>query len=670
MQKIIPLSLIALSSLYATEVELAPISIESTVLTEVSQNAKVSADIAQALTTSVPSIDMNRRSAIANDIYIRGQKRDNISVEVDGTKTCGACVNRMDPPVSHVLASQIASIEVIEGPFDVESFGTMSGGVKIKTKAPTKEAHGEVNMGYGAFGYTKIGATASGGSERVRVLVSATSESSDQYKDGDGNTMSEQVANYADSTAVAGTVYQPQYEDMKAYSKRSIMAKAFIKVTDDQELNLSATANRSDDVLYPNSKMDAIYDYSNIYSAQYQINNINDSYENINIQYYKSDVDHPMGTDYRKSSTGTNPVTGMPNAVMTNWLTTDMQGLKLKNTFNFAGHQLLAGVDVSERKWDGHYEKNGMPLMGGRKSIDDSTTTNMAIFTKLQKSFGDLDVTLGARYDSTEITNNGSLQNNDYTGVNANILTTYHLNRDSKLFLGFGQAMRVPDARELYFTGSMGNVIGTDTLDQTTNRELDLGYELFADIFSFKVKAFYSKLSDYIYIKKGVKTNAFENIDATVYGTELSASVYATDDITLDMGISYKVGEKDEALAGQTDTDLADMTPLRGNLALNYEYQNDSTLTMELISSDKWDNIDSDNGEQKLDSWSVVNMKVKHAVSKNFDFTLGVNNLLDETYALSNTYVDLILITATSTGDVMLVNEPGRYIYTNLDFKF
>ena len=130
MNKIIPLSLIAVASIYAAEVKLAPISVESTVITEVAQNAQTSSDLAQALSTSVPSIDMNRRSAIANDIYIRGQKRDNISVVVDGTKVCGACVNRMDPPTSHILANQIDEIEVIEGPYDVENFGTLSGGIK------------------------------------------------------------------------------------------------------------------------------------------------------------------------------------------------------------------------------------------------------------------------------------------------------------------------------------------------------------------------------------------------------------------------------------------------------------------------------------------------------------------------------------------------------------
>ncbi|MCF6340916.1 MAG: TonB-dependent receptor plug domain-containing protein, partial [Sulfurimonas sp.] len=105
-KKVISLSCVIVASLNATDVELSPISVESTTITEVSQNAQVSADLAQALSSSVPSIDMNRRSGIANDIYIRGQKRDNISVDVDGTKIYGACPNRMDPPVSHILTNQ------------------------------------------------------------------------------------------------------------------------------------------------------------------------------------------------------------------------------------------------------------------------------------------------------------------------------------------------------------------------------------------------------------------------------------------------------------------------------------------------------------------------------------------------------------------------------------
>jgi iron complex outermembrane receptor protein len=209
---------------------------------------------------------------------------------------------------------------------------------------------------------------------------------------------------------------------------------------------------------------------------------------------------------------------------------------------------------------------------------------------------------------------------------------------------------------------------GTPTLKQTRNREIDLGYELENESFTFKIKTFYSKLHNYIYINSNKTSNIFENIDAKVYGAELSASYFINDNISLDMGASYKRGKKDTPLEGQTDRDLADMAPLRANAALNYEYANNSVATVEVRASKRWSAIDSDNGEQELAGWAVVNAKVKHAINKKFDFTLGVNNLFDKTYAQSNTYVDLTLV--TQGGEAMLLNEPGRYVYTNLDFKF
>jgi len=661
MKRIIPLSLIAVASLYAAEVQLDTIGVESTIITEVAENAQVSADLAQTLSTKIPSIDMSRRSGIANDILIRGQKRDNISIEVDGTKVCGACPNRMDPPTSHILASQIAEIEVIEGPYDVETFGTLSGGIKVTTKKPTQKVQGELNFGLGSWGYQKMGATVSGGNDVVRVLISASGESSDQYKDGDGNTMAEQQVV---SNAPNGNRYKTEYKDVEAYSKKSVMAKAFVTVTEDQELRLSYTRNESDGVLYPNTPMDAVYDDSNIYSVAYNINNISDIYKNINLEYYYSDVDHPMDTAYRNASTITSTnLTG----VVTHHLTTSMQGLKLKNTFDIESYKLLVGLDGSKRTWDGTYYNSAHISFDGKTSIADVLTTNMAAFAKVDKSYGDLSFSLGARYDYTDVDPEGTQISNDYSAFSANLFTSYNLDKTNKIFLGFGQASRVPDARELYLYDKGAAVIGTPTLDQTTNREIDLGYEAKNEMFKFKVKAFYSMLEDYIYYNDSLDNNKFENIDAIVYGAELSASIYATDDITIDMGASYKIGEKDTLTTGQTDKDLADIAPLRGNIAANYEYMNNSIATLEVQASDKWDRFDSENGEQELDSWAILNLKVKHAVNKQFNFTVGVNNMFDETYAQSNTYADLTLL---SGGTVMLLNEPGRYVYTNLDFKF
>ena len=664
-KNIIPLSLVAATILSANEIQLPKISVESTTVTEVSKNAQVSADLAQALSSSVPSIDMNRRSGIANDIYIRGQKRDNISVDVDGTKVCGACVNRMDPPISHIVTNQIEEVEVIEGPYDVENFGTLSGGVKITTKEPTKELQGEVNFGLGSWGYKKIGASVSGGTDRVRALLSFSHESSDQYEDGDGNTIAQQIDNYAAlNPAAAGTKFKPEFHDMEAYTKKSVMSKIYIKTLEDQELRLSYTGNRSDDVLYGNSKMDAIYDDSNIYSIEYNIDNLTNLYKNLNIQYYYSNVDHPMATKYRMSSN--NPM--MDN---TNHLTTDMRGLKLKNWFDLNGYKLLAGLDASERKWDGDYYNTTTGVaLATPKSINDAKTKNRAIFAKLEKAYGNFSFSAGARYDDTKITSGSVAESNTYSALSTNIFTSYNLDSNNRIFLGIGSATRVPDARELYFISSNGSTVGTSDLKQTTNNEIDFGYEALYDSFSFKIKTFYSMLDDYIYYNNDLASNKFVNIDAKVYGAELTASYYAADNITIDLGASYKRGKKDDAISGQTDKDLADMAPLRGKIAVNYEYANKCIATAEVQGSDKWSDIDSDNGEQVLKAWAVMNMKIKHQIDKHAEISVGVNNLFNQTYAMNNTYTDLTLITAGGASDVMLMNEPGRYFYTNLTFKF
>ena len=668
MKKRILLSALAATSLSAAEVQLQTLGVESTRITEVAQNAQTSADVALALSNSVPSIDMSRRSGIANDILIRGQKRDNITVEVDGTKIYGACPNRMDPPASHIMANQIDSIEVIEGPYDVESFGTLSGGVKIKTKKPTKKAKGQVNVGFGSFNYRKFGATASGGNDTIRVSLTASMEDSDQYKDGDGNTIADQIDNYAKTnpTKLNGTRLQAKYHDMQAYNKKSMAAKAFITTVENQELRLGVTANRSDNVLYGNSKMDALYDDSNIYSVEYNVDKLSKSFTNLNLKYYHSDVDHPMATKYRISAT-------KPAMNNTNHLTTAMDGLKLKSTYENSGYKLLMGLDASQRNWDGRYYNTSTGRVipsGATKSIDNTSTQNIAFFTKLGKKFNDFKLSVGLRYDDTKITN-AMYHTNNYSALGANVMSTYTLNSENSFFLGIGQASRVPDARELYFISSQNKLVGTTNLKQVTNQEIDLGYKLDSDMMSLKIKGFYSMLSNYIYYNRSLATSNFENIDAFIYGAEISSSLYIGDDMSVDLGIAYKVGEKRTLTTKQTDKDLTDIAPLRGNIALNYEYANNSLATLELRASDKWDKIDSDNGEQELAAWSILNFKMKHAINKKFDLTLGVNNIFDTTYAVSNTGADLVLITSGVAGDdVMLLNEPGRYIYANADFKF
>ena len=674
MKRIIGFSLVCASLLNASEATLDPITVESTTLNDISGEEVRSADLAEALSTEVPSINLIRRSGIANDVLLRGQKRDNINVTMDGTKVYGACPNRMDPPTSHVLTNNIESVEIIEGPYDVENFGTLSGAIKINMKEPSEEAGGEVSVNTGTWGYRKLSGTATGGNDRVQLLISASTEWGNQYEDGNDNTLAEQLELATTGTSNASKQYQSVYRDMEAFEKKTFMGKVNVNVTDDQQLKFSYTNNQSDDVLYPNSGMDALYDNSKIYNVEYIIRNLAPLSKKLSLQAYQSEVDHPMSNYYRKSAL---------MMEMTSALSTKVQGARVKNSFEAAHTAFTVGLDASDRKWDGTYSLNGVPT--GVQSIDDVETKNRAIFAEAAKRFGDLSVKVGMRYDDTSVTPGNTTQlSNDYEAFSANVFATYDVTSSTSIFAGAGKSSRVPDARELYFVSSDNVEVGTNTLNQTTNYEVDLGAEHKYEHARAKIKTFYSKLDDYIYyntsnttlIMKGmppaltpVAYHAFENIDATIYGVELSGSIYPTDAISIDMGLAYQRGKKDRALAGQTDKDLADIPPLKGNLAVSYNYQNDSYARVEMIAADSWDTFDADNGEQKLGGYGIVNLKVSHDVNERFNLTAGLDNVFDKTYAVSNTYQDLTLLQGTG-GDVMLLNEPGRYLYVNATYKF
>lgn len=650
MKKLISLSLITTAVLLnASEVQtLETISVvetaNSTIVKDVSAEQLKSADLAEALSKNVPSISLVRRSGIANDIILRGQKKDNINILLDDAKIYGACPNRMDPATSHVLSNNVESVKIIEGPYDVENFGTLSGLVKVETKEPTKDVHGEINLNAGSYGYKKASATVSGGRDRVKLLISTSTEQSDQYKDGNGDNFSQQQI-------TKGIPSTNQYIDQnkKAYEKKTLLTKGQFNINDDQEIKLSYTANRSDEVLYPTGTMDADYDDSNIYTVGYTARNLGNLSKELNLDYYYSDVDHPMSTKLRNN--------GSVN-YMTARYKTSIWGSKIKNSIEVADSLVTLGLDTSVRNWRGEmYRTNVSTGVTSMNSVPlaSTDTTNKAIFSKVEKSFGKLDLEVGTRYDYSDVdSSNEAKDDKKYVGLNANIFGIYNVDEKMKYFAGIGKSSRVPDARELY--SSTGN----SNLEQTKNYEADLGFDKTIGNFNIKPKLFYSVLKDYIY-NMGT---SFENIDAKIYGLDVSGLYAMTDNLSLDYGVAYQRGKKDDNV---TDKDLAEIPPLKANLALNYEI-NKSKYTAEVIAVDRWDSYDSSAKEQELAGYALFNLKYANQLHKNVGITLGVDNVFDKVYNSTNTYQD---ITYASVGsERVLFNDPGRYGYVNLKYSF
>ncbi|WP_066161385.1 TonB-dependent receptor [Aliarcobacter skirrowii] len=666
MKKIITLSLGLAAILSANEaVKLEQVNIveksNSKLIKDINSEELKSADLAEALMKNSANISIVRRNGIANDIILRGQKKDNINILIDGAKIYGACPNRMDPPTSHVVTNNIKSVKIIEGPYDVENFGTLSGLVKVETKDPKEGFHGELNLNAGSFNYKKASATIEGGNDKVKALISASTEKSDPYKDGNGDNFLEQQRKRGVPSAT-----QYKSDDIDAFEKDSFLSKLQFNITDDQDLKVSYSANRSDGILYPAGPMDADYDDSDIYTLGYTIRDLGAFSKQLDLDYYYSKVDHPMSTKERN---------GGQTKYSTNHLKTSVWGTTVKNSLEVADSLVTVGLDTSVRNWRGSMYQTtvatgAVTSMPYNNRMYDTDTTNKAIFTKFEKTIGNLDIEAGLRYDYTDIeTQRPNVDDKKYNSLNGYIFTAYNFDEQSKVFAGIGKSSRVPDARELYQLGSKnGSFTEIDSinasksnpnLDQTKNYEVDLGFEKTIGNFNIKPRVFYSELKDYIY-----NSSKFENIDAKIYGADVSGYYYFTDDLSLDFALAYLKGEKD---GNYTDKDLAEIPPLKANFALNYEYKK-AKFKAEVIAVDRWDSYDASAKEQEIAGYALVNLKYSQELFKNFELTLGVDNLFDKVYNSTNTYQDVNYVKIGQ--DQILFNDPGRYGYINLKYSF
>ncbi|MDX4058222.1 TonB-dependent receptor [Aliarcobacter skirrowii] len=647
MKKIITLSFGLAAILSANEaIKLEQVNIveksNSKLIKNINSEELKSADLAEALMKNSANISIVRRNGIANDIILRGQKKDNINILIDGAKIYGACPNRMDPPTSHIVTNNIKNVKIIEGPYDVENFGTLSGLVKVETKDPKEGFHGELNLNAGSFNYKKASATIEGGNDKVKALISASTEKSDPYKDGNGDNFLEQQIKRGVPTA-----NQYKSDDIDAFEKDSFLSKLQFNITDNQDLKVSYSANRSDGILYPAGPMDADWDDSDIYTLGYTIRELGSFSKELNLDYYYSKVDHPMSGKLRN---------GDGTSYMTNHMKSSIWGATVKNILEVSDSLFTLGLDTSVRNWKGQRSSTNINTgvtTKGAISLHSADTKNKAVFTKFEKTIGNFEIESGLRYDYTNIeTEKPNTNDKKYVAFSGYLFGAYNIDKQSKVFAGLGKSSRVPDARELY--------MGNPNLDQTKNYEIDLGFEQTIGNFNIKPKIFYSELKNYIYNGQ----NGFENIDAKIYGADLSAYYYLTDDLSLDLGVSYLRGKKDGNFA---DKDLAEIPPLKANFALNYEYKK-AKFKAEVIAVDRWDSYDSSAKEQEIAGYALMNLKYSQELFKNFELTLGVDNLFDKVYNSTNTYQDIRYVTVG--GDQILFNDPGRYGYINLKYSF
>ena len=628
-------------------------------------------DLGEILSGLFPEINHVRKGGTANDITIRGFGRDNINVLIDGQRIYGACPNRMDPAIFHMSTRQVKEVKILEGPFDVSNQGSLAGVVNLVSKDPEAGAGGSIFFTGGYFNYLSGGVEAYGGNNIVRVLAGYSKQYSKPYESGEGKKITEY------KHPKAANDYKPSEIDHTAFNIDNVWTKVVITPNEDNEIKINYAFDEAKDVLYPYLLMDAIYDRTHRINGEYYFKPLD-----IKISAYWNFVRHDMQDRWRKSSN----MWASRGYMMRTLAKTKTYGVKIEKGWKIGDIKLKTGIDAYKRNWRAD---NVVMNNDNRGMIPDVDIKNIGAYIQGAKKISNLVVSAGVRVDSTKSeadknalgTANRNIYNEYYgnnydldqtdTYVTGNILFRYNFDKRSNAYIGFGHTVRVPDPEERFIAlkkpMTKPDWVGNPNLDPVKNNEVDAGFEYYWGLFGIKGNVFYSDLTDYIYLTKirnlsnTKNAMSYQNIDAHIYGGDITAIGMLTDTVSVEVGAAYQRGKKDSGK--YTDSDLAEIPPLKTRVAIKYD--NGTAFGMlETIYSAKQSKVDSDLNEKETKSYYVVNLKTGYNVGDRAFVGLGIDNLFDKNYYTHLSY----LRNPFSSG--MKVPEPGRFVYMNISLKF
>jgi iron complex outermembrane receptor protein len=617
-------------------------------------------DVGEAL-TKLEGIWKVRKGGIANDVVLRGFSRDNINVLIDDDRVYAACPNRMDPPAFHVDFSQVERIEIIKGPFDVRHQGSMAGLVNIITKKPEKGFHLKLNASAGSFNFINLSPVVSYADDKLGILVGYSYRYSKPYKDGDGKRITEY------------TNYKPQFINSKAFEINTYWTKLGFKPIENHSVEFSYTKQDARHVLYPYLHMDAIYDKTDRFNMNYQIDGISDTLKSLKFHLYYTKVDHLMDSRFR---------TGM-------YMRTDAESKTYGGKLEANLGDLTLGFEAYKRNWNAFSS-----MMGGQFSIPDVDTESLGLYGEYKKNLSDkLKLVAGLRLDTTKTKADSSKANTnlyyDYkdtrstsktdTYPSGNIQLFYELQKGTELFVGLGHSVRVPDAQERYFAlkrPSGWDWVGNPKLKPSKNTELDLGIKYSTDKALIKATAFYSYVQDYITVHKqnritgrntsgtsNSQARSYENVNAQFFGGEVDLRLSLTQELFLFGGMSYVQARKEtKPEKNIRSSRVAEIPPLKTRLALRYDKGTYFGEVETILSATQY-RVDTDLNEQRTSGYGVVNVKVGGNF-KGFTINAGIDNVFDKKYYEYLSYQRDPFATGVK------VPEPGRTFYINASYTF
>ena len=610
---------------------------------------------------TIPGFALIRNGGTNGDPVLRGMFGSRLNILTNGGEMLGACPGRMDAPTSYISPETYDKLTVIKGPQSVLWGPGASAGTILFEREP--EHFGELGTrvnasllagSNGRFDKT-IDAAAGGPLGYVRVI--GNTAHSDDYKDGNGDTVPSRYDKWNGDIALGWTP--------------------------DADTLLELTAGKGDgEARSAGRGMDGSQYQRESLGLRFEKSNIGDVLDKIEAQVYYNYADHVMDNYTLRTPSGT----GMMAGPMASNVDRRTLGARIKATWRWADYQLISGIDAQTNE---HRKRMGMGIdtYKDQNWSKDADFHNYGAFGELTWYAAERDrLITGARLDRASAKDyrarlgsgmmskpNPTLDKTRADTLPSGFVRYEHDLSDSPttLYAGLGHTQRFPDYWELFSpsSGPTGSVNAFDAIKPEKTTQLDAGLQYKTDTLEAWASVYAGEIRDYILFDYAKGSSQAQNINARVMGGELGAAYQLTSNWKADATLAYAWGKNTSD--GKA---LPQMPPLDTRLGLTYSEDDWSAGALWRVVA-RQDRIDRNAGNVvgkdfgKSAGFGVFSLNGAYRINKNLKVSAGVDNLLDKNYSEH-------LNMAGNAGygypanDPTPINEPGRTLWTKVDVSF
>lgn len=596
-------------------------------------------DAADYLQT-IPGFSAVRSGGTNGDPVFRGQLGSRLPLLTNGMQMLGACPGRMDTPSSYIAPETFDVLTLIKGPQTVLwGPGASAGVVRFERERPDFAA-GPVN-----FTASLLGASAgrndqnadlAAGNDHFYARISANHSHGQDYKDGDGTSIP------------------------SGWNKWN--ADAALGWTPDADTLVELSAGAGDGWARSAARgMDGTQFRRDSLGLRLQKQNITPWLSKVEAQIYRNEADHLMDNFQRR------PLPPGKMAMASN-VKRVVTGGRIAATLQ-PTPALTADIGLDLQR-NTHEGRSGMGMSYlNQPWVRDAKFANLGLFSELRWQAAPSTLWVGGlrldRAQAWDYRNPASTHKRDESALPSGFVRWEQtLASGATTYVGLGHVQRFPDYWEL-ISGKAGNVFATLEPEKTT--QLDVGANWKGQNWQFWTSAYVGMVRDFILFDYASNPSKARNIDARTAGFELGGSYKLAPAWTAQATVAYTWG------SNRSDgTALPQMPPLEARLGLDYA-QGPWTAgalwrlvaAQHRYTQDQGNVVGRDMGASS--GFGVLSLHASYRVQRQMKITVGVDNLLDKTYA---EHLNLAGNAGFGFPANTRLNEPGRTLWLRADMQF